>query len=132
MVRTSVPVRGSRRVARVAVAILMLALALAGLAVDATPAAAQEANELVESEPADGDTLAVSPTELVFTFRDEVGPDDLLTAPVSCANEAQDVAIPVRDDDDEHIVRAAVNRPFPRGACIISWSLADENSAVIG
>lgn len=81
-------------------------------------------NELVSSEPADGDTVAVSPDQLTFTFAEALGPDDVFSAPVGCGSATQSTGIPVVGSDRTQVT-VEVLGPFPRGACAISWLLRD-------
>jgi putative copper export protein/methionine-rich copper-binding protein CopC len=106
--------------------LLVALVALAGLQAAAGPAAAQSEteNELVSTEPADGATIGNSPEPLTFTFAQPLGPDDALTAPVACGNEAQGIGIP-EVASDRTVVTVDVTRPFPRGACTVSWLLRD-------
>lgn len=92
----------------------------------ALPAAAQSAteNELVSAEPADGASVGASPDRLTFTFAESLGPDDTLTAPVSCGNEAQSMGIPEVSGDGT-VVTVEVLTPLPRGACVVPWTLRD-------
>lgn len=93
---------------------------------EAGQAAAQTVptNSLVESDPADGSTLSTSPAVMSFTFAERLGPDDVLTAPVSCGSVPQRVGIPEVAEDRLSVTVEALS-PFPRGACTISWSLRD-------
>lgn len=106
--------------------LIAVLVAVAGLQTVAGLAAAQAAteNDLVSTEPADGDTIGNSPEQLTFTFAEPLGTDDALTAPVACGNEAQSVGIP-EVASDRTVVTVDVLRPLPRGACIVSWSLRD-------
>jgi copper transport protein len=102
---------------------LMWAVTGAGAA--STVAAQSETeNELVSSEPADGETLGTSPDELVFNFAEPLGPEDLLTAPVTCGTALQNTGIP-EVGNDRTSVSVDVLTPFPRGACTVSWLLRD-------
>jgi copper transport protein len=130
LLRTRVPVARRHAPARLALGFVAIVLTLLGLLAGPPSAAAQDSeteNSLSSSSPADGDTLGASPAAITFTFTREVGPDDVLTAPVSCGNPAalQQVDVPTRNDDDERIVSATVLAPFPRGACTVPWSLRD-------
>jgi copper transport protein len=101
---------------------------------DANFAEAQSvpSNSLVDSDPADGATLATSPTELRFTFTERLGSNDTLTAPVACGSVPQRIGIP-EVAADRLTVTVEVLAPFPRGACTISWSLRDSlNNPVSG
>lgn len=95
-----------------------------GLAAATTTAQSETENELVSSSPDDGETVPVSPDQLVFTFAEPLGPDDVLTAPVACATVSQNTGIPdVSSDRTE--VTVEVLTPFPRGACTVPWLLRD-------
>lgn len=107
---------------------LLFVMALFGLAaaVGSSPVGAQSEteNSLVSSEPADGGTVATSPERLVFTFTEPLGPDDVLTAPVTCGATLQSMSIP-EVEGDRTVVTVEVLAPFPRGACTVSWLLRD-------
>ena len=81
-------------------------------------------NQLVASVPADGATLEQSPSQLVFTFSGDLGPDDALSAPLACGNAAQVTGLPDIGNTPNEVV-VDVPNPLPRGACTISWSLRD-------
>jgi putative copper export protein/methionine-rich copper-binding protein CopC len=107
--------------------VVVLGAAIAG-ALGGSPhadAQSETTNTLRSSEPADGDTLDVSPTQLRFEFQSELNPDDALSAPVSCGNQPQSTGVPEVEPDDERIVVIEVLTPFPRGACTVSWVLRD-------
>jgi copper transport protein len=108
------------------VAALTVMLGVLGLlsATDQVAAQSLTQNELVSSEPADGASLPVTPTELVFTFAEPLGEDDVLTAPVSCGNEPVNTGIP-DEGDEPTIVTVAITEALPRGACTVSWALRD-------
>jgi copper transport protein len=123
----SADIRARAHSARQAVLVLLVALvAVAGLQAAGGLVAAQSEtqNELVSTEPADGATIGNSPDQLTFTFAEPLGPDDALTAPVACGNEAQGIGIP-EVGTDRTVVTVEVTRPLPRGACTVSWLLRD-------
>ena len=70
-VRTGVPSR-LLLASAAAVGLVLLAAPLVGAQDDVE-------NSLSSTEPADGDTLSTSPTQLVFTFTRELGADHALT-----------------------------------------------------
>jgi copper transport protein len=112
----------------------MLLLVWGATVPEATSVSAQSVptNILRDSEPADGATLATSPTELLFTFAERLGTNDTLTAPVACGSVPQRVGIP-EVSTDRLSVSVPVLSPFPRGACTISWGLRDGlNQSVAG
>lgn len=102
--------------------------AVLGLVLAAPPAAAaqDDENSLSSSVPADGDTLSVSPDQLVFTFVRELGADHALSAPVSCDTQPQDTGVPQISGDDERVVTVEILTPLPRGGCSVAWILRDE------
>jgi copper transport protein len=105
---------------------VVAALGVAAAAGTAPVAQAQSEteNSLVSSEPADGGTVATSPERLTFTFAEPLGPDDVLTAPVTCGTTLQSMSIP-EVESDRTVVTVEVLAPFPRGACTVSWLLRD-------
>jgi copper transport protein len=121
--------RRGRRAGHLLLAALVVVLgaAIVGALGGSERAGAQSetTNTLRTSEPADGDTLDVSPTQLRFEFQSELNPDDALSAPVSCGNQPQSTGVPTIEPDDERIVVIEVLSPFPRGACTVSWVLRD-------
>jgi copper transport protein len=106
-----------------AVVVVPLAAALAA----GQPAAAQEeANSLQSIEPANGATLDASPAAIVLSFNQELRSDDSPIVVLACGtpSQPQDTGSP-EVDDDGLIVTIPINTPVPRGACTVSWRLAD-------
>lgn len=87
-------------------------------------ASAQDSNSLQSIDPADGSSLAASPTVITLSFNQELADDDAVTLALSCNNELQNTGLPDVNPDGL-IVTVAVNTPVPRGNCLISWVLKD-------
>lgn len=99
-------------------------MVLFGLTAGPAGAQSETENELVSSSPSDGETVPVSPEQLVFTFAEPLGPDDVLTAPVACDTVSQETGIPEVSGDRTEVT-VEVLSPFPRGACTVPWLLRD-------
>jgi putative copper export protein/methionine-rich copper-binding protein CopC len=106
------------------------ALVACGFLLMPNSATAQTANSLQSIEPADGTSLAVSPTVITLSFNQELADDDALTLSLACNNELQNTGLP-EVDPDGLIVTVAVNTPVPRGTCFVSWFLKDGLGATI-
>lgn len=122
-------IRSPRPLDRIAAAALVglfvvLLSALGAGATSVVHAQSETDNSLVSSEPADGDSVGASPERLTFTFAEPLGPDDVLTAPVTCGTALQSMSIP-EVQSDRTVVTVDVLTPFPRGACTVSWLLRD-------
>jgi putative copper export protein/methionine-rich copper-binding protein CopC len=105
------------------------------LAVSALPSGAsaqEEANSLQSIEPADGATLDTSPTAIVLSFNQELRSDDRPIVVLACGtpSQPQNTGSP-EVDPDGLIVTIPINTPVPRGACTVSWRLADAANETI-
>lgn len=101
---------------------MLTLLATVAAVSSAAVADAQEPNSLQSIEPADGASLAESPTQIRLVFNQELADDDAVTVNLSCSFQPQDTGEPELDDD-RLIATVAVNTPVPKGACTIAWSL---------
>ena len=80
-------------------------------------------NEVVTSEPADGTTLAASPSQIVITFTEEIG--ELRTISVECNTEIYSLPAPTLSGN-ERVMTVAVPEPgLPRGLCVATWRVSD-------
>lgn len=122
-VRTSVPARAIRHLT-----LVLLAAAIAAMMPSAV--SAQTPNTLQSISPADGATLAESPTVITLAFNQELADDDAVTVVLACNNNPSATGLP--DVDDEGlVVTVPVPAPLPKGVCTISWSLKDGLGATI-
>lgn len=83
---------------------------------------AAAANSLVSSNPANGSTIASSPSQVTMTFLDALGPNN--AASMVCGDPgvaAQLGAVTVAPDQKS--VTIAVLSPLPVGTCNLSWSV---------
>lgn len=113
----------------------VVGLTVALLAVLAAPGltAAQEqsdTNALQSITPTDGSTLDVAPTEIVLSFQQELDDDDVVTLIMQCGGLVQGVGPPERDDDGL-VVTFPVPVALPKGACIMSWRLVDQDNVTL-
>lgn len=103
---------------------------MAGLLAFAPTAHAQDTNALQSIAPLDGASLDTSPTEIVLAFQQELSDDDNPIITLACSNLPQNTGQP-EIDDDRLVVTVPINTPVPRGACTITWRLADVNGDTI-
>lgn len=111
-------------------ALALLTLALVGvLSLGAGTALAD--NEVVSSEPANGATLATSPSQLVFTFTEEVG--DLRVVSVLCnAEPFTEVSAPSLSGNLRVMTVEIPNSNLPGGLCVATWSVSDTDEEANG
>lgn len=127
-VRTLVPSRAAGRPWWLLCA--LGATILAALVAPSAVAAQDTTNTLQSIDPADGTTLGESPTAITLSFNQEIDDGEAVTVQVACNNQPQDTATP-EVNDDGLVVTAAINTPLPRGACTITWRLADADGETI-
>jgi copper transport protein len=100
---------------------------VAALAVGASAAAQDDTtNSLQSIDPPNGATLDQSPAAIVLSFNQELRSDDRPIVVLACGtpSQPQDTGSPDVDADGL-IVTIPINTPVPRGACTVSWRLAD-------
>ncbi len=112
--------RSGAATARLAVAAILLAvLAALGL----SPGTALAENAITTSEPADGATLGVSPTQLVFNFTEEIGEQRLVN--IECNTEPYSLPPPTLSGN-ARIMTVEVPAPgLPKGVCVATWRVSD-------
>jgi copper transport protein len=118
---------GVLRLPRVAAPVRLL-LALLGVlvVVVAVSGDVRAQNQLVSSEPADGDTLPTSPEEIVLEFEEPVGTANRVDA--SCnSNPVTGLAQPVVSNDDRRTLTVPVLQPLPQGTCVVVWRVSEAN-----
>ncbi len=86
------------------------------------PGLAYADNEVLTSEPADGTTLAQSPTEIVINFTEEVG--DLRVVSLECNTEPFTLERPSLSGN-ARVMTVPIAEPLPKGLCVINWLVAD-------
>jgi copper transport protein len=98
-----------------------------------SPASAQDGtNSLQSIQPENGATLDASPTAIVLSFNQELRIDDRPIVVLACGTPSQPQDTGSPDVDDEGlVVTIPINTPVPRGACTVSWRLADANGDTI-
>ena len=95
-------------------------------------AAAQESNSLQAITPVNGANLDTSPATIVLSFDQELRSSDRPLVFLACGNEPQDLGSP-EVDPQGLVVTFEVLTPVPRGACTITWRLADaDNNSLLG
>lgn len=103
-----------------AVVATLLAVFVGVLAV--APGVAHAENEVLSSEPANGAVLQSSPTEVVFTFAEEVG--ELRIVTLVCETEPFTLDRPTLSGNNR-VMTATINEVLPKGLCVASWRVAD-------
>ena len=92
------------------------------------PGTANADNTVVSSDPADGSTLEQSPEQISITFSERLGETNAIT--LTCT-ELFTVG-PREVSDDRLTMTAEVIDPLPRGACVASWIVSDEEGGTNG
>ena len=113
-----------RRALTVALLALIGTIGLAGL----LPGTALAENSLVSSDPADGSTLSASPESISFTFSEPLGEVNTIT--LTCTDLY--TVGPREVSDDRLTMTAEVIDPLPKGACVASFVVSDEEGSPNG
>lgn len=113
-----------RRAITVALLAVVGVVGLVGL----LPGTAMADNTLVSSDPADGSTLAQSPEVISFTFSEPLGEVNTIT--LTCPDLF--TVGPREISDDGLTMTAEVIDPLPRGACVASYVVSDEEGSPNG
>ncbi len=86
------------------------------------PGVAHAQNEVVTSEPADGTTLATSPTQIVINFTEEIG--ELRIVSLECNTEAINLPAPALSGNSR-VMTVEIPEALPRGLCVATWRVSD-------
>jgi copper transport protein len=121
------PFRDASRLRRAISVALLAVVGVIGL-VGMLPGTAQADNTLVSSDPADGSTLAQSPEVISFTFSEPLGEVNTIT--LTCPDLF--TVGPREISDDGLTMTAEVIDPLPRGACVASYVVSDEEGSPNG
>lgn len=113
-----------RRAVTVALLALIGTIGLAGL----LPGTAFAENSLVSSDPADGSTLSASPESISFTFSEPLGEVNTIT--LTCTDLY--TVGPREVSADRLTMTAEVIDPLPKGACVASFVVSDEEGSPNG
>ncbi len=89
------------------------------------PGTALADNEVITSEPADGATLATSPTEIVFNFTEEVG--ELRVVSIECNTEPYIVSEPTLSGNSRMMTVDIPSPGLPKGLCFATWRVSDSD-----
>jgi copper transport protein len=123
--RTSLRSAGRlRRAVTVALLGVIGTIGLAGL----FPGTALAENSLVSSDPADGSTLATSPETISFTFSEPLGEVNTIT--LTCTDLY--TVGPREVSADRLTMTAEVVDALPKGACVASFVVSDEEGSPNG
>lgn len=112
----------TRTESRVRFALAFVLLAFVG-AFGIAPGTAFADNEVITSEPADGATLASSPSEIVITFTEEVG--SLLLVSIECGTEPYTVGAPTLSGNSRVMTVEIPPPGLPSGICVATWRVSD-------
>jgi copper transport protein len=118
------PPQSPRRLRRVVAAAALAVIGAVGLL--SSPAAAE--NSLVSSDPADGSTIAQSPSSISFTFSEPLGEVNTIT--VTCTDLY--TVGPRTLSDDRLTMTAEVVDTLPKGACVAAYIVSDEEGSPNG
>ncbi|MFT5026047.1 MAG: putative copper export protein/methionine-rich copper-binding protein CopC [Ilumatobacter sp.] len=88
------------------------------------PGVAYAENQVVTSEPADGTTLATSPTQIVINFTEEIG--ELRIVSLECNTEP--IALPAPTlSGNSRVMTVEIPEALPRGLCVATWRVSDSD-----
>ncbi len=90
------------------------------------PGTAFADNEVITSEPADGATLSTSPSQIVFSFTEEVG--ELRIVGVECNAETVIVPAPTLSGNNRMMTVDLSGTPLPKGVCTATWTVSNADS----
>jgi putative copper export protein/methionine-rich copper-binding protein CopC len=115
-----------RRVRRTVPALVVAFLAMLTIGLLGSPTA-HAVNTLVSSDPVDNASLPASPTSMLFTFAEPLGPDN--TAAATCNGEGFPVGNAAVNADGLSLT-VSVPNPMPRGTCnvVVLVSALDSSS----
>jgi copper transport protein len=116
--------RAAGRLRRVLVGAALGAAGIIGL----LPGTAFAENTVVSSDPADGSTLDTSPEAISITFSEPLGEVNTIT--LTCTDLY--TVGPRQVSDDRLTMTAEVIDPLPRGACVASYVVSDEEGSPNG
>jgi copper transport protein len=116
--------RAAGRLRRVLVGAALGAAGFIGL----LPGTAFAENTVVSSDPADGSTLDTSPEAISITFSEPLGEVNTIT--LTCTDLY--TVGPRQVSDDRLTMTAEVIDPLPRGACVASYVVSDEEGSPNG
>ncbi len=119
--------RSAGRLRRAATVALLAVIATFGLA-GFLPGTALAENSLVSSDPADGSTLAESPATISFTFSEPLGEVNTIT--LTCTDLY--TVGPREVSADRLTMTAEVIDALPKGACVASFVVSDEEGSPNG
>jgi putative copper export protein/methionine-rich copper-binding protein CopC len=88
------------------------------------PGVAHAENEVVTSEPADGTTLATSPTQIVINFTEEIG--ELRIVSLECNAEPIPLPAPTLSGNSR-VMTVEIPDALPRGLCVATWRVSDSD-----
>jgi len=88
------------------------------------PGVAHAENEVVTSEPADGTTLATSPTQIVINFTEEIG--KLRIVSLECNTDPITLPAPTLSGNSR-VMTVAIPDALPRGLCVATWRVSDSD-----
>ena len=91
------------------------------------PSVAHADNSIVESTPADGAEIATSPTEIVTTFENPIGPESF--ASIVCENDPYTGLGRASASDGNRTVTLELTAPMS-GECVVSWTLTNSDGDV--
>lgn len=115
---------------RNSICLRLLVLLASVLASSALPAGTAHAdNALVSSNPTDGSTLEASPTSLLLTFIEPLGPNNTVFA--SCNGSPFSIGSPSVGADGLSLT-VAVPNPMPKGSCNVSATVSAVDSTPNG
>jgi copper transport protein len=99
-----------------------VALGIAAIGALTSPGTVRAEATVVSSDPANGSTIAESPTQISIVFSEELG--EANTVALECNTELVSLGRPEVGGDDLSLT-VEVTTPLPKGACVANWRVSD-------
>ncbi|MET0908319.1 MAG: copper resistance protein CopC, partial [Ilumatobacteraceae bacterium] len=124
------PLRPARRRLSRTTVVAAIALGVVGIGSLVGPGVVHADATVVSSDPADGSTIATSPTEISIVFSEELGTE---ANTVSLSGNAEVVTLGRPEvGDDGLTLTIPVPSALPKGTCVANWLVSDVDGAPNG
>ncbi len=90
------------------------------------PGTAFADNTIITSEPADGAVLSTSPTQIVFSFTEEVG--ELRIVGMECNTETVIIPAPTLSGNNRMMTVDLSATALPKGVCFATWTVSNADN----
>ncbi|MET0578131.1 MAG: copper resistance protein CopC, partial [Ilumatobacteraceae bacterium] len=124
------PVRPARRRLSRTTVVAAIALGVVGIGSLVGPGVVHADATVVSSDPADGSTIATSPTQISIVFSEELG-TEANTVSLDCNTELVTLGRPEVGADGLTLT-VPVPSALPKGTCVANWLVSDVDGAPNG